>query len=135
MKDHDKLVVQHMLRTSNVILHLKNSRVELQKANSAMPIDIVGGRTNYENQAGINRRILEIQMLEQSMMHRNAKLFKTLSGFDSSIMDPISFISSYDIKQKVVDIVKNTKYVGYLDLNTGKIQVIGEDKPDTQLEQ
>lgn len=43
----NRLVVQHMLRTSEVIRNLKNSRIELSKASSATRIVIEDGKVSH----------------------------------------------------------------------------------------
>lgn len=120
----NRLVVQHMFRTSEVIRNLKNSRIELSKASSATRIVIEDGKVSHE----FNKQINEI-------LNQSSLLIKKLEGFDANVFDPIPFISSYDIKHKTIDLVKGTNYVGFLDLNTCKVNIISEDKTDAQLEQ
>ena len=113
-----------MFRTSEVIRNLKNSRIELSKASSATRIVIEDGKVSHE----FNKQINEI-------LNQSSLLIKKLEGFDANVFDPIPFISSYDIKHKTIDLVKGTNYVGFLDLNTCKVNIISEDKTDAQLEQ
>lgn len=124
-----------MLRTSNIILHLRNSRAELSKASSACRIYIEDGKPSREFNREINEQILSSTILEENLKQRIAKLSQQLKGFDKSVLDPITFISSYDMKHKVVDLVKGTTYVGYLDLNTCEIHLVREDKSNTQSRQ
>lgn len=131
----NRLVVQHMLRTSEVIRNLKNSRIELSKASSATRIVIEDGKVSHEFNKRINEILNQSSLLIKKLEYRIEELSKKLEGFDASIFDPISFISSYDIKHKTIDLVKGTNYVGFLDLNTCKVNIISEDKTDAQLEQ
>ena len=131
----NRLVVQHMLRTSEVIRNLKNSRIELSKASSATRIVIEDGKVSHEFNKQINEILNQSSLLIKKLEYRIEELSKKLEGFDSNIFDPISFISSYAIKHKTIDLVKGTNYVGFLDLNTCKVNIISEDKTDAQLEQ
>lgn len=131
----NRLVVQHMLRTSEVIRNLKNSRIELSKASSATRIVIEDGKVSHEFNKQINEILNQSSLLIKRLEYRVEELSKKLEGFDSNIFDPISFVSSYDIKHKAIDLVKGTNYVGFLDLNTCKVNIISEDKTDAQLEQ
>lgn len=131
----NRLVVQHMLRTSEVIRNLKNSRIELSKASSATRIVIEDGKVSHEFNKQINEILNQSSLLIKKLEYRIEELSKKLEGFDSNIFDPIPFISSYDIKHKTIDLVKGTNYVGFLDLNTCKVNIISEDKTDAQLEQ
>lgn len=131
----NRLVVQHMLRTSEVIRRLKNSRVELTRAISATRIVIENGRVSHEFNKQISEILNQSSLLIKKLEHRVEELSKKLDEFDATIFDPIPFVSSYDIKHKTIDLVKGTNYVGFLDLNTCKVNIISEDKTDAQLEQ
>ena len=131
----NRLVVQHMLHTSEVIRKLKNSRIELSKASSATRIVIEDGKVSHEFNKQINEILNQSTLLLKKLEYWIEELSKKLEVFDSNIFDPISFISSYDIKHKTIDLVKGTNYVGFLDLNTCKVNIISEDKTDAQLEQ
>lgn len=131
----NRLVVQHMLRTSEVIRNLKNSRIELSKASSATRIVIEDGKVSHEFNKQINEILNQSSLLIKKLEYRVEELSKKLEGFDATVFDPISFVSSYDIKHKTIDLVKGTNYVGFLDLNTYKVNIISEDKTDAQLEQ
>lgn len=131
----NRLVVQHMFRTSEVIRNLKNSRIELSKASSATRIVIEDGKVSHEFNKQINEILNQSSLLIKKLEYRVEELSKKLEGFDANAFDPIPFISSYDIKHKTIDLVKGTNYVGFLDLNTCKVNIISEDKTDAQLEQ
>lgn len=132
---HNRLVVQHMLRTSEVIRRLKNSRVELTRAISATRIVIENGRVSHEFNKQINEILNQSSLLIKKLEHRVEELSKKLDEFDATIFDPIPFISSYDIKHKAIDLVKGTNYVGFLDITTGEINILSEEKTDAQIEQ
>lgn len=131
----NRLVVQHMLRTSEVIRNLKNSRIELSKASSATRIVIEDGKVSHEFNKQINEILNQSSLLIKKLEYRVEELSKKLDEFDATVFGPISFVSSYDIKHKTIDLVKGTNYVGFLDLNTYKVNIISEDKTDAQLEQ
>ena len=109
--------------------------MELSKASSATRIVIEDGKVSHEFNKQINEILNQSSLLIKKLEYRIEELSKKLEGFDSNIFNPISFISSYDIKHKTIDLVKGTNYVGFLDLNTCKVNIISEDKTDAQLEQ
>ena len=49
---------------------------------------------------------------------------KCLDGFNASIMEPVDYISSSDVKNKFVDICKGKKIVATICLSTGKITML-----------
>lgn len=124
MKTHNQLVVQEMLRTSNIIAHLKNARAEYEQAATACKICIVEGKPSKEIYNSLIKSISDNKINEIYFTARMEKLSKLLDGFDASIMDPITYISRFDISKKIVDIVKNTKHIGWLSLTTGEINII-----------
>lgn len=121
MKTHNQLVVQEMLRTSDIITHLKNARTEIEKANGACRICIVDGKPQKEFHKELTEQIIANKIIENKFTDRMVKLSKLLEGFDCNTMDAISYISRFDVSKKVVDIVKNTTHIGWLDLKTGVI--------------
>lgn len=124
MKTHNQLVVQEMLRTSNIITHLKNARAEYEQAAMACKICIVEGKPSKEIYNSLLKSISDNKINEIYFTARMEKLSKLLDGFDASIMDPITYISRFDVSKKIVDIVKNTKHIGWLSLTTGEITMI-----------
>nr|DAL58415.1 MAG TPA_asm: hypothetical protein [Bacteriophage sp.] len=100
----NRLVVQHMLRTSEVIRNLKNSRIELSKASSATRIVIEDGKVSHEFNKQINEILNQSSLLIKKLEYRVEELSKKLEGFDADVFDPIPFISSYDIKHKTIDL-------------------------------
>lgn len=124
MKTQNQLVVQEMMRTSNIITHLKNARAEYEQAAMACKICIVEGKPSGEIYKTLTKAISDNKVNEIYFTNRMEKLSKLLSGFDASIMDPITYISRFDVSKKVVDIMKNTKHIGWLSLTTGEITMI-----------
>lgn len=49
---------------------------------------------------------------------------KCLDGFNASIMEPIDYISSSDVRNKFVDICKGKKVVATINLTTGEITML-----------
>lgn len=130
-KTHNQLVVQEMLRTSNIITHLRNARAELEKAYTACNICIESGKINDSYRQQLSAAILNNRIIESNFTVRMGKLSKSLNGFDPGTMDSIEYISRFDVKNKVVDIVRNTKYVAWLHLDTGIIDAIKEEESPT----
>jgi hypothetical protein len=93
-----------MLRTSEVIRNLKNSRIELSKASSATRIVIEDGKVSHEFNKQINEILNQSSLLIKKLEYRVEELSKKLEGFDADVFDPIPFISSYDIKHKTIDL-------------------------------
>lgn len=123
MKTQNRLVVQEMLRTSNIITHLKNARAEYEQAAMACKICIVEGKPSNEIHKALIKSIADNKITEMYFTNRMEKLSNLLIGFDASIMDPITYISRFDVSKKIVDIVKNTRHVGWLSLTTGEINL------------
>lgn len=130
-KTHNQLVVQEMLRTSNIITHLRNAHAELEKACTACNICIESGKINDSYRQQLSAAILNNRIIESNFTVRMGKLSKSLTGFDPGTMDSIEYISRFDVKNKVVDIVRNTKYVAWLHLDTGIIDAIKEEESPT----
>lgn len=131
MKSQNQLVVQEMLRTSNIITHLRCARVELEKACTACKVCIESGKINDTYYSQLSRMIADNKMMETSFTNRMEKLSKVLEGFDSNKMDTIKYISRFDVKNKVVDIVRNTKCISWLHLDTGIIESTIEESLTT----
>lgn len=66
----NRLVVQHMLRTSEVIRNLKNSRIELSKASSATRIVIEDGKVSHEFNKQINEILNQSSLLIKKLEYR-----------------------------------------------------------------
>jgi hypothetical protein len=128
---HNQLVVQHMVRTSNIIMHLRNSRAELGQASLATRVFIQEGKPNREFRKEINQIRTSLIAIEQKLMERNRKLCNTLDDFASCKADSIPYISPYDIKNKCVDILRGTVCIGSLDLSTGDITIFKPDEEET----
>lgn len=121
---HNQLVVQEMLRTSSIITHLRMARAEYEHAAMACKVSIVEGKPSEIIHNRLISEINENRYSELYFANRMEKLSKLLEGFDASKMDPIEYISRFDVSKKVVDIVKNTKHVAWLSLVTGEVTII-----------
>lgn len=119
-----------MIRLSGIITELKEARLKLTSVNSKADYFIVNGEASdvlyNSTKDSINNCLYSEKYLRLSVS--NACM--CLDGFDANIMDPIDYISRFDIRNKFVDICKGTQVVATIDLLTGKIIMLNPEHTD-----
>lgn len=121
-----------MIRISRIIKELKEGRCKLNNILIKNEYVIAKGETYNEFYKKINDSISNCLFVEQYLRLSVSNSCKILDGFDAGKMDPVDYISSSDVKNKVIDISRGRSLVAFIDLNTGKI--IQVDKLDIKEE-
>ena len=132
----NKVVIKQMIRISSIIKELKEARAKLASASSNLSYFVTEGNTCDEIKHRVTDNVSSCLYLEQCLRSSVSKACKHLDGFNPSIMDPIDYISSSDVKNKFIDICRGNRVVATIDITTGNIEQlnnqnvenIGEDK-------
>lgn len=115
------VVLKQMIRLSCVIKELKESRCKLNNVINKTNYLIVKGDIYNDFIDKLNNNINDCLYVEKYLRLSVSNICKMLDGFDASKMDPVDYISSSDVKNKMIDISRGRSLVAFIDLNTGKI--------------
>lgn len=122
----NKIILKQMVRLSGIIKDLKSARAKLALIQFKTDSLIVNGNVADSISKRVDASIMDCLYTEQCLRLSVSNACKCLDGFDESLMEPIDYISSSDIKNKFVDICSNGKVVATIKLATGEIKRIKE---------
>ena len=119
---------------SRIIKELKETRCKMSRLLSNVEFVVVRGDTFNNLKTYITDSITNCLSVELRLRSSVSECCKKLEGFDTGKMEPVDYISSSDVKNKMVDISKGRFLVAQINLITGEIiQVVktndGEEKP------
>ena len=128
---NNRLAINQMIRLSNQIRLSKEARCKLNVLNDNTKY-IINKGVHAESKVCLNNATLALLKLEVEMKNVVQCLCENLIGFDSNISEPINYISSSDITNKLVELCSNGFIVGYIDID--KMEVVyckkgREEKP------
>ena len=113
-----------MIRLSRIIKDSREARAKLNSIQAQTEYFIVEGNQSTFIRDQANSSITNCLYVEQYLRSSVSNACKCLDGFNASIMEPVDYISSSDVKNKFVDICKGKKIVATICLSTGKITML-----------
>lgn len=129
------VILKQMIRLSRIIKDMKEARCKLSSIMAQSAYFIVDGDQSDIIRNQTKDSIANCLYTEKYLRLSVGNACKCLDGFNASIMEPIDYISSSDVRNKFVDICKGKKVVATINLTTGEVTVlepehenIGEDK-------
>ena len=113
-----------MIRLSRIIKDSREARAKLNSIQAQTEYFIVEGNQSTFIRDQANSSITNCLYVEQYLRSSVSNACKCLDGFNASIMEPIDYISSSDVRNKFVDICKGKKVVATINLTTGEITML-----------
>ena len=125
-------LLRSMIRLSAMVRDLKSARRILNPVLASTEYFIVNGETSDTIENKVKDSINNCLYVENYLLPAISAISVRLNGFDPSSMDPVSYISNGDIKDKSVDIMRGKRIVANICLKTGNITKID---PETLAEE
>lgn len=115
------IVLQQMVKLSSIVRDIKEARLHMGSASFNTRLFVVNGEPSNMITTMLTRGEKDCMYLELLLRSKIQAACKYLKGFDETIMDPIDYISTHDIKNEAIDLCKNNKVVATIYMDTGKI--------------
>lgn len=127
------VILKQMIRLSRIIKDMKEARYKLSSILSQSSYFIVEGDQSDIINNQTKDSIANCLYTEKYLRLSVSNACKCLNGFNASIMEPVDYISSSDVKNKFVDICKGKKIVATICLSTGKITMLEPEQNEKKI--
>jgi len=121
---NNKIILQQMIRLSRIIKDSREARAKLNSIQAQTEYFIVEGNQSTFIRDQANSSIGNCLYTEKYLRLSVSNACKCLDGFNASIMEPVDYISSSDVKNKFVDICKGKSIVATINLTSGEITLL-----------
>lgn len=128
---NNKVILKQMIRLSSIIKDLREAKGKLKAVYNQTNYFIIEGEQSNFIKSKAKQGILDCYFAEKCLRSSVSNACKCLDGFNGSKMEPIDYISSSDVKNKLVDICLGKKVVATIDLTMGTIEPFNE--PELEL--
>lgn len=118
------VILKQMIRLSRIIKDMKEARCKLSSIMAQSAYFIVEGDQSDIIRNQTKSSIGNCLYTEKYLRLSVSNACKCLDGFNASIMEPVDYISSSDIKNKFVDICKGKSIVATINLTSGEITLL-----------
>ena len=115
------VILKQMIRLSRIIKDMKEARCKLSSILSQSSYFIVEGDQSDIINNQTKDSIANCLYTEKYLRVSVSNACKCLEGFNASIMEPVDYISSSDIRDGIVDICRGKKIVANINLSSGEI--------------